>query len=276
MGPVEALERLGGVASAHDLLLLTSRRRLRTALDRRTILRAGHGRYALPAADQARRAAVLVGGYVMHLSAALHWGWQVRVPPRRPQVGVPHGRPLPSVSSADARRLPRGTATDGWATSPLATVLQCARDLPFADALAVADSALRHHALTYDGLQTAATARDRQVLLHATKRAANPFESALRALVIEEAIPVVPQFEIRARGLVLHPDLVDPVAGVVLEAESWEFHGKDKRAFEADCERYTALTATGWRVLRFTWAQVMHDPGAVRAVLRDTYAELAA
>jgi hypothetical protein len=274
--PVEALERLGGIAAPRDLLLLTSRRRLRSAVERRAILRAGHGRYALPVADQARRAAALVGGHVTHLSAALHWGWEVRVPPRRPQVAVPHGRPLPHVTAAEVRFLPRGTAIEGWATSPLATVLQCARDLPFADALAVADSALRHHAMTYDDLQTAATGRDRTVLLHATERAANPFESALRALAIEEAIPVVPQFEIHAGGLVLHPDLVDPLAGVVLEAESWEFHGKDRAAFEADCERYNALTATGWRVLRFTWVQVIHHPGTVRAILRETYAELAA
>lgn len=275
MDPVEALERLGGIAVARDLLLLTSRRQLRTAVERRTVLRVGHGRYALPAADQARRAAVLVGGYVTGLSAALHWGWEVRVPPRRPQVAVPHGQPVPRITAGDVCALPRGTATQGWATSPLATVLQCARDLPFADALAVTDSALRHRAVEHDELQARATSRSRRVLLHATRLAANPFESALRALAIEEAIPVVPQFEIHARGLVLHPDLVDPLAGVVLEAESWEFHGKDKSAFEADCERYNALVATGWRVLRFTWSQVMHHPAEVRAILRETYAGLA-
>ncbi len=267
---------MGGIAAARDLLLLTSRRRLRTAVQGRAILQAGHGRYALPVADQARRAAVLVGGHVTLLSAALHWGWEVRMPPRRPQVGVPHGRPLPRLGAADVHRLPRGTTTEGWATSPLATVLQCARHLPFADALAVADSALRHDAMTYDDLQAAASGRDRAVLLHATKVAANPFESALRAIAIEAGVPVVPQFEIHARGLVLHPDLVDPLAGVVLEAESWEFHGREKHAFETDCERYNALTATGWRVLRFTWPQVMHHPDLVRAVLRDTYAGLAA
>lgn len=87
---------------------------------------------------------------------------------------------------------------------------------------------------------------------------------------------MVPQFEIRARGLVLHPDLVDPVAGVVLEAESWEFHGKHERAFEADGERYAALTATGWPVLRFTWPRVMHRLAEVRAVIREMYVELAA
>jgi hypothetical protein len=107
-------------------------------------------------------------------------------------------------------------------------------------------------------------------------RAANPFESSLRAIAIECGIGVIPQYEVRARGLVLHPDLVDPIAGVVIEAESWEFHGKERAAFEADCERYTALVVTGWRVLRFTWHEVMREPERVRACLRELYAELAA
>ena len=77
----------------------------------------------------------------------------------------------------------------------------------------------------------------------------------LRVLAIEEGLGVVPQAEVHARGLVLHPDLVDPIAGVVLEAEWWEFHGKDERAVESDRERYTALVVTGWRVLRFTWGR---------------------
>lgn len=278
MDATEALERLGGIAPASALLVATTRRRLRTALAKGQIRRAGRGRYALPAADQARRAAVLCNGHITHLSAALHWGWEVRVPPPRPQIAVPHGRSLPRVTAADVRRLPRGARTRGWATDPLTTVLQCARDLPFADALAVADSALRHGDVSYDELHGAPSAGRgaRRVLRYADGRAANPFESTLRALAIECGLDLVPQFEVRARGLVVHPDLVDPITGVVLEAESWEWHGKQKRAFDADCERYTALTVTGWRVLRFTWSEVMLDPGYVRACLRELYAELGA
>lgn len=197
MDAVEALERLGGIASLHALLDLTTRRRLRTAVESQAIRKAGHDRYALPAADQARRTAV---------------------------------------------------AGNGWATDPLTTVLQCARDLPFADALAIADSALRHGDLTYDELQRTRTTTPqvRRVLQYADGRAANPFESTLRAIAIECGLHVVPQYEVLACGLTLHPDLADPVCGVILEAESWEFHGKEKRAFESDCERYNALVVTGW------------------------------
>lgn len=262
-----------GTATASALLALTTRKRLRTAVSQLAIRKAGRNRYVLPAAGQARRAATLCGGYVTHLSAAMHWGWEVRFPPPLPQVGIPSGRPLPRFSAADVRRLPRGTPTASLATSPLATILLCAQDLPFADALSIADSALRHGAVAAEELLAEArTPRQLRVAEYADARAANPFESTLRAIAIEEGRGVIPQYEIHARGLVVHPDLVDPLAGVVIEAESWEYHAREKAAFDADCERYTALVVTGWRVLRFTWRQVMHDPAYVRACLRELYA----
>lgn len=281
---VEALEQLGGIATAPDLLQLTTRRKLRTALGHRSVLKLGNNRYALPVPDQARRTAVMCNGYVTHESAALHHGWEVRVPPKRPQIAVPRHRAMPKVQSAAVRRLDhRHAATEGWSLTPLATVLVCAQDLPFADALTIADSALRRGDVTHAELVAAAARlpgerghRIRRVVEYADGRAQNPFESTLRAIAIEAGLDVIAQYEVSARGLVLHPDLVDPLNGVVLEADSWEWHGKDKRAFELDCERYNALIATGWRVLRFTWAQVMLEPDQVRSVLRDLYAELAA
>lgn len=274
MEAVDALARLGGVASLADLLKLTSRKRLRTAVRRDLVRHVGHGRYALPAADQARRVAALCDGHVSHLSAAMHWGWEVRFPPRKPQVGILAGRSLPRVAAAEVRSLPPRVPVEGWATAPVSTVLLCARDLPFVDALTVADSALRSGRVSKEDLVTAAQGqREQHVARYADGRSANPFESSLRALAVEEGLGVIPQYEVRARDLVLHPDVVDPIAGVVLEAESWEFHGRDKAAFERDCERYNALVATGWRVLRFTWRQVMLEPEVVRDCIREVYAQ---
>lgn len=71
----------------------------------------------------------------------------------------------------------------------------------------------------------------------------------LRALAIRAGAAVIPQYEVRARGLTLHPDLADPLRGIVLEADSWGFHAS-RSDHERDCVRYNALTATGWRVLR--------------------------
>ena len=50
----------------------------------------------------------------------------------------------------------------------------------------------------------------------------------------------------------------------MLEFESHEWHNT-KDGFAADCARYTALTSRGWMVLRFTWNDVMHHPGAIVA-----------
>ncbi|QIK67264.1 DUF559 domain-containing protein [Nocardioides sp. HDW12B] len=154
------------------------------------------------------------------------------------------------------------------------TVIDCARDLPFADALAVADSALRHRDVDHDELLTLAelvptTGRRqaRRVVEHADPRAANPFESVLRAIALDvPGLDVQPQQLIQERGFVGRPDLVDRVARIVVEGDSFSHHGT-RKAFRRDCERYNALTLRGWRVLRFTWEHVMFNPDYVHDVL---------
>lgn len=59
-----------------------------------------------------------------------------------------------------------------------------------------------------------------------------------------------------------------PSLRLAVEADGWETHG-DRRAFEEDRRRDAALVAAGWRVLRFTWRQVVHEPEAVVAILRQ-------
>lgn len=165
---------------------------------------------------------------------------------------------------------------DGWSTAAVTTVLMCARDLDQRDALAIADSALRHGSVAADELTTAAATwpeHVRVVVAHATGRAANPFESALRSLALDVGLELIAQFEVRVGESIFHPDLVDPLHGVILEADSWSYHA-DKEAHERDCRRYTLLTADGWLVLRFTYDQVMHRPEFVRDCLRRLYAEV--
>ena len=50
-------------------------------------------------------------------------------------------------ASLEVATLPRSDV-EGWATSKVRTVLDCAAELPFDEALAVADSALRHGDVT--------------------------------------------------------------------------------------------------------------------------------
>lgn len=168
-------------------------------------------------------------------------------------------------------------------TAPLRTVVDCVRRLPFDEALAVADSALRHGDVTQDDLREATASlrgqgarQARRVAACADGRAANPFESVLRALVIESGVlDVEPQVPVATRTMTFIPDLVDVRRRVVVEADSWTFH-RDRRTHGRDCVRHTALAVAGWLVLRFTWEQVMTSAPYVRAVLADLTPSLAA
>ena len=283
MDPVEALIRLGGVASTSRLLGLTTRRALRTALERGDLVRVARGRFRLRDVDESLARAVRVGGALALRSAALAHGWAVKVTPTLPEVAVSRTRHRPDgrgvrlvwVPHLDPRLL---------VTPPLETVLACARLLAFDEALAIADSALRSRMVTHDELVAAAdltrgagAARVRRVAAHADGRAANPFESVLRAITIEAGLLVVPQHPVDVGERVIHPDLVDPVGRVVLEADSWAWH-TGKQAHVDDCWRYNALVCHDWSVLRFAWEHVMFDPEYVREVIdlrRSGHAEVA-
>lgn len=279
----EALRLLGGVASRSAVIAMSSRRRLRTALAHGTVLRVpGRDLVSLPPDHTAQAAAIAIGGVVSHTSAARSYGWAVLEVPELPIVTVDPRTDPPEGADETAdvvvRRVPRGDL-DGLRTTPLRTVLDCARDLTFAAALAVADSALRDGAVTHDELLAAAQRlplhgrdRVRQVISHADGRAANPFESELRAHCIEVGLDVVPQWEVKAAGLTLHPDLANPLLGIALEAESWAHHGEKRADFVNDVVRYNALTTAGWTVLRFTWEQVRFNPLYVRKTLRAAMA----
>ncbi len=276
MRAASALDRLGGVASAVGLLDLVPRHEIVRALREREIVRLARGRYALPDADRARTVANRLSGVLALRSAAIEHGWPVKTRPPIPEVAVPRNRKV--LDRRGARLVwVAGLDVSLRATPPLDTVLACARTLPFDEALTIADSALRSGQVTRRELREAAdrargagASRVRRVAEHASPRAANPFESVLRAITIEAGLVLRPQVEIAVTGRVVSPDLVDPVARVVLEADSWEFH-TGKEAHRRDCWRYNELVAEGWRVLRFTWWHVMEEPDYVVEVLSRVY-----
>jgi len=276
MDAVHALETLGGVATMRELVAATSRRRVRHAIEVGTIERSGR-MLVLPALEAHRRAATDLSGVRSHLSAAQHWGWKVKSPPPKAWVSVGRHRKIPALQ----RRRHHVVYADlgageviGGVTSPLRTVLDCAKRLPFDEALAVADSALRSGLVEAEELlRGAAKVRGRgrreclRVAQHASGLAANPFESVLRAIILEfPELEVEPQGEVVTHSLVLHPDLVDRDHRFVFEADSFEFH-TSKRAHDLDCERFTALALAGWLVIRFSWEQVMLRPEYVREVI---------
>ena len=280
LDPVTALRRLGGVADASTLRQLCDPWRIRVAVRDGAIVRAGPRRYALPVAQEAHLAAARMNGVVSHLSAALFWGWKVKLPPESPVVTVPRGRKRDPKDreGIDVRwaNLPDDGIHRGMVTTRVQTVIDCARSLPFDAGLSVADSALRQGKVTASQLVNAALASPRvgrpqalRVVRAADARAANPFESCLRAVALDvPGLVVEPQFQVDDIG---RADLVSPALRLVIEADSHEFHS-DEQAFRHDIRRYTEMVRHRWTVVRFCWEDVMFRRDYVAEVLLDLVA----
>lgn len=274
MDVTAALRRLGGLADRRSLRTLVTRRELDRGLRKGEVLRVTHNVYALPVAGEAAIAARRVRGVVSHLSAALAWGWKVKTVPVIPTVTVARNRHPGEDETVDVRYAPL-TAEDvvRGRTSRVRTALDCARSLPFDQALAVLDSALRSRKVTREELLAAAeqgprTGREKalRVIRLASAAAANPFESVLRAIAVE-----VPGLHVMAQGPVgplWHADVADLELRIAVEAESFEFHALPE-AFRDDVRRYTEMIRLGWLVVRFVWEDVMHRPEYVHDVLAD-------
>lgn len=233
-------------------------------------MRTAHGRYALASVDDARRLAHATRGVLCLTSAALAHGWRVKSIPARPQICYPKDRRL----TAEIRRQVHvrwadleSAEVEGLATSRAKTLEMCARSLPYDEALAIADSALRDGELaTLTALRHArgrGAARIRRVVADASPLADNPFESVLRAIAADvDGLNFVPQVRIGR-----HPsDLVDEDLRIVAEADSFEWHGK-RAALHRDAALYNELVVQDWMVLRFSWEAVMHQPAVVRQTL---------
>lgn len=278
MHVVEHLARMGGVSSRARLVQVSSRRAVDRALRRCEIVRDAHGRYAMPSATDAFRVAGALSGVVSLRSATTFWGWEQKKVPDRPDVTVPRNR---KVSEGDQRRacvhwvdLTGADIHDDIVTSRVRTLADCMTSLPFDEALAIADSALRHDDITAEdlvllaeGLRGPGSAQARRVARLATARAANPFESVLRAITLSvPGLAFEAQLAVHLSSGTVSPDLTDQRLGIVLEADSFAWHG-DRRALRRDCRRYNRLAIAGWLVLRFSWEDVLLHPDYVRDCL---------
>ncbi|WP_460850698.1 DUF559 domain-containing protein [Nocardioides montaniterrae] len=229
------------------------------------------------ALEDAVQAAAQCGGVVCRGSAALIHGWQLLVLPPRPQITIPKNKRTARLPLSDVElrklNLSPDQVVDGVTTRGR-TLVDCLRYYPPREGLCVADSALRAGFHPVDLAELAASARGpnaRRVKLIARVadgRAANAFESATRAITLSvPGLKAVPQVPLYADALFLgRPDLVDETLRIVIEADSAEFHAT-VGGINRDSRRYDTFTVHGWLVLRFTWAQVVHDPDWVRSTI---------
>ncbi len=211
--------------------------------------------------------------------AALQHGWAILHEPTATELAVPHGRKERRVVREHGpvtvvrRGLCAGELSDR-VTSPLRTVLDCAATLPLRDALAIADSALRSGDVGALELAEAAARHPRArvatpIVELASPLAANPFESAMRAMTLDiQGARFEPQLEIVTPDGVARVDLGEPNLRIALEADSYLFHGSHDE-FRRDMRRYNAVAALDWAIIRVGFRDLMQDPAALRAQVQS-------
>lgn len=233
------------------------------------------GRYALPAATESRKAASGITAVVCLWSAAAYHEWELKTQPAKPEVMVRRGRKLSPEQRAAVAVHWANLADDQvehGVTTPLRTIVDCARILPFDEALAVADSALRSEPspgqtstpstsavpapTPYAGCwRTPTSAQPTPSSLCSARCASRPDSSSSRK---------PPSTWVRVT--------CTPTSCATCSDWCWRptrgpFTRPARRT--GATARYNLLVIRGWRVLRFTWEQVMHDQAYVRWVLGE-------
>jgi hypothetical protein len=216
-------------------------------------------------------------GAVAHgLTAAVAWQLDMLVEPDAVLLAVRRDRTrlhLPGVQVTRCSSSPTGVTTDGLrVTSVLATLRECARTRPVTEAVTLIDSALRRRLVTLDAVRMAAGRGSRlhRAVLLADPRSGSVLESALRVLLALAGLrPPESQYVIRGGGsFVARVDFCWPAWRLIVEADGRRWHDPEDRR-NADRRRANACVSYGWRVLRFTWAEVLHEPSYVIETVRQ-------
>lgn len=192
-------------------------------------------------------------------------------------VGVTRSTLSRARTDGDVTRVHRGvysrSALPEW---PVTTVLDCVRQMKLQEAVVLCDSALRSRQVTLRQLVEAArrlrgvrhATRVRRALALCDPECGSVLESALRVEMIEAGISgFVSQRVVRdVRGrYILRVDFCFETAQLIVEADGARWHPDPARDRRLD----NRLVAAGWRVLRFTWSEVLHDPAAVLELIRS-------
>jgi hypothetical protein len=214
------------------------------------------------------------GAVLSHRCAAAHWGL------------LAYGGSLVDVTAPASRRsvpgirLHRSRSLDGRDTTnhegiPVTTVARTLLDLAatvqghlLERALAQADILrLYDHRAIADVIARSNGRRGRSILAAATARepklTKSGWEVRMLKLVRDAGLPeplVNEPFDAPDHGE-CKPDFHWPAHNLIVETDGWDTH-RTRQAFEDDRAKDAALTAAGYRVVRFTWRT--DDPTIVR------------
>lgn len=236
------------------------------------------------------RAALLAlgdGATAAGTTAACLRGWGLLNEPQRAlDVVVPMGRRkrprmagVRAVQRARAGRqalLVHEDLAPLWVTDAVTTVLDCIRGMTLKEAVVVCDSAIRSGQVALEELTGAArrlrgsrhATRVRRALRLCDPECGSVLESVLRVELVEGGVTgfSTQRVVLDNRGrYVLRVDFCFEQQRLVVEADGARWHPDPGRDRVLD----NRLVAAGWRVLRFTWAEVVHDPASVLALIRD-------
>lgn len=222
---------------------------------------------------------------VSHELAAKAWGIElvedgdscVTVPRNRSRIAVPGWRIHRHDLLPGEVELVDGVRTTG----PLRTVLDLCRVLPFVHAVVAADSAMRLTLVHSDELVSALTAvrgrgaeRLRRVAGGVDPASGSVLESLLRVLLWSSLLPrPVSQYVVRDQhgAFLARVDFCWPALRLVVEADGFAYHS-DRAAYRRDRDRLNDLERLGWRVLRFTWEDVVSRPEHVLGLISECLA----
>ena len=267
-----------------------SRRQLRSAVTAARLERVRRGVYGVPGEhDRLAAAQLATSGVVSHTSAAKHLGIALAFDDPDVHLTFPrdYGRGAQRWAVAHRSDL-RGDEVVHVCglrcTAPGRTVLDLARSLSLAEAVAAADSAIRAGLCTLAELESAVAAipprapgsrRVRRMLELVDPLSGSVLESLLRVLLaIHGLAPEHTQYVVRDRrgGYLLRADFVWESARLVVEADGYEHHGADRSLWRQDLRRGNQFTVGRWWLLRFTWDDVIHHPDEVLEQVREMLA----
>jgi very-short-patch-repair endonuclease len=216
------------------------------------------------------------GAVVSHRTAAELWGILRADDRREPEVTVlgRNPRPRPGIRVHRTIDLPDWQVRDldGLPiTSPARTISDLAGTEPTNDVEDALQEARVHLNLTDPQLR-AVTGRTptkkgaafiKRLLKGEDEKgySRSRAERLLRSHLRRADLPQPLANQHRERQLV---DFVWDTQRLIVEVDGYETH-RDRAAFERDRRRDQILTAAGWRVIRITWRQLLHEPLAVIA-----------
>jgi very-short-patch-repair endonuclease len=279
--PDPCLATLGSHRQVSWLARARADRRSRARPRAGRLHRVGHGLYS----TTARPDDLLVAnrfGTLSHLTAAALLQLDLLEPPSLHVTAPNHRRSPPRWVKVHRARLAPGEVIvrDGLSlTSPLRTMVDCARWLPPPAAEVLLDSGLRNRAVSQRELATAAangggpgSAAVRRSVAMTDPASGSALETLTRVLFHGQGLTPQTQAVIRdVNGFVARVDFLFPGARLVVEVDGFTHHS-DRASFRSDRRRQNALLRAGYMVVRFSWEDIVGCPDYVIATVRSLLA----